>query len=197
MYYLQSRYYNPTIGRFVNGDEALMLRFSKNGVPSNNLYSYCENCIVVRVDNSGLASTTYAGITCTKAPKGFAVKMHAKFLLKTFCKKYAKHVISTWGDGKKYYGMNAVRIAAEIFGHAVLFVLGIVVGAYSIWNLVYAWKAKYYLAKIAGIIRTAISGYVAYYLIDRSKEINVNSNESWYRMSAFWVIWGFFLPVVW
>ena len=39
-YYLQSRYYDPEIGRFINADDVLML--GADGTPlSYNLYAYC------------------------------------------------------------------------------------------------------------------------------------------------------------
>lgn len=41
LYYLQSRYYDPAIGRFINGDEACFIDVSYN------LYSYCNNLPVI------------------------------------------------------------------------------------------------------------------------------------------------------
>ena len=50
LYYLQSRYYNPTWGRFINADAYL----SAGGeFASNNMFAYCENNPVVRKDNEG------------------------------------------------------------------------------------------------------------------------------------------------
>ncbi len=42
MYYLQSRYYNPSVGRFVNGDEVEFAAFDQE-VLSHNLFGYCKN----------------------------------------------------------------------------------------------------------------------------------------------------------
>lgn len=55
MYYLQSRYYDPVVGRFVNGDESHCI----DGL--GNLFSYCENLPVMKTDYEGYAST-YSGI---------------------------------------------------------------------------------------------------------------------------------------
>ena len=52
MYYLQSRYYDPEVGRFVNGDEATYLGVSGN-VLGYNLFSYCENNAVNHRDLLG------------------------------------------------------------------------------------------------------------------------------------------------
>ena len=56
MYYLQSRYYNPVVGRFVNGDDIIMLFCSQDEVLSNNLYSYCENSTINVIDSDGTLS---------------------------------------------------------------------------------------------------------------------------------------------
>ncbi len=58
MYYLQSRYYDPVVGRFVNGDDALILATSKS-IISYNLFSYCNNDSINEKDNSGYALDDY------------------------------------------------------------------------------------------------------------------------------------------
>ena len=50
LYYLQSRYYDPTVGRFVNGDSLLN---GKAGTIGFNLFSYCGNNPLKHVDPSG------------------------------------------------------------------------------------------------------------------------------------------------
>ncbi len=52
MYYLQSRYYDPTVGRFVNSDEILYIMVSvlTQGI---NTFSYCDNDPVNRCDIEG------------------------------------------------------------------------------------------------------------------------------------------------
>ena len=47
-YYLQSRYYDPTIGRFINSDGQL-----NGGFLGNNMFAYCENNPVMYVDYNG------------------------------------------------------------------------------------------------------------------------------------------------
>lgn len=50
LYYLQSRYYNPQIGRFINGDTYVN---TEQGLLSLNMFLYCENNPVVNKDESG------------------------------------------------------------------------------------------------------------------------------------------------
>jgi RHS repeat-associated protein len=49
LYYLQSRYYNPEMGRFINADSQLTSR----SVTGLNLFAYCNNNPVIYVDTSG------------------------------------------------------------------------------------------------------------------------------------------------
>ena len=54
MYYLQSRYYSPIVGRFVNSDESLI--FIANHCENKNLFSYCESDPINKIDQFGFAS---------------------------------------------------------------------------------------------------------------------------------------------
>ena len=40
LYYLQSRYYDPTVGRFINGDNFIS---TGQGILGNNMFSYCQS----------------------------------------------------------------------------------------------------------------------------------------------------------
>ena len=51
-YYLQSRYYNPEIGKFISADVYLS---TGRGVLGHNAYAYCRNNPIVRLDPSGMA----------------------------------------------------------------------------------------------------------------------------------------------
>ena len=58
MYYLQSRYYNPAYGRFLNADETDILEASQGTTHGANLFAYCNNNPVVNVDYSGRSGTS-------------------------------------------------------------------------------------------------------------------------------------------
>ena len=52
LYYLQSRYYDPEIGRFLNADGLVA---TGQGVLGNNMFAYCRNNPVLRKDAYGTA----------------------------------------------------------------------------------------------------------------------------------------------
>ncbi len=63
LYYLQSRYYDPEIGRFINADGYTS---TGQGLLSNNMFAYCLNNPAAFVDGSG----TYAQLPCGVSCKG-------------------------------------------------------------------------------------------------------------------------------
>ena len=56
LYYLQSRYYNPTWGRFINADN---YPSTGQGLLGNNMFAYCGNNPVSRIDSNGEAFETF------------------------------------------------------------------------------------------------------------------------------------------
>ena len=69
MYYLQSRYYDPFVGRFINGDEASILKFLIGNSVTNNIFTYCFNSPIEDTDESGtlaarvIISAAIGGVT--------------------------------------------------------------------------------------------------------------------------------------
>jgi len=60
LYYVSSRYYDPEMGRWINADDAGML--GANGdFASLNLFAYCGNNPVIRVDRGGQFWNTIIG----------------------------------------------------------------------------------------------------------------------------------------
>ena len=58
-YYLQSRYYDPSICRFISSDNIKMLLFSQSIFVGMNLFSYCNNSPTNNVDSQGAAAKKY------------------------------------------------------------------------------------------------------------------------------------------
>lgn len=94
MYYLQSRYYDPAIGRFINADEIGYL--GVNGtVPSYNLFAYCENNPMNNSDQIGnFVSKIIAGVI--GALIGAATYI-TSYLIEKYCLKIKSAKFSVWG----------------------------------------------------------------------------------------------------
>jgi RHS repeat-associated protein len=60
LYYLQSRYYNPEIGRFISSDGLLG---QQGDILSTNMYAYCSNNPVINIDPTGYWVLSLIGIT--------------------------------------------------------------------------------------------------------------------------------------
>lgn len=56
LYYLQSRYYNPEWGRFLNCDDTAILLATQGETHNANMFAYCANNPVNRVDYEGYDS---------------------------------------------------------------------------------------------------------------------------------------------
>ena len=54
LYYLQSRYYDPEMGRFINADSLIS---TGQGILGNNMFAYCGNNPITRIDTFGNAFT--------------------------------------------------------------------------------------------------------------------------------------------
>ncbi|HAY72528.1 MAG TPA: hypothetical protein DCY31_01515 [Ruminococcaceae bacterium] len=53
MYYVNSRYYDPAVKRFVNSDDELLSVTSTQTVTNKNFFAYCDNNPVTRTDSEG------------------------------------------------------------------------------------------------------------------------------------------------
>ena len=54
LYYLQSRYYDATVGRFVNADDVIVLGVLQNKYTTSDLFSYCINNPIMYSDHGGM-----------------------------------------------------------------------------------------------------------------------------------------------
>ena len=63
LYYLQSRYYDPELCRFVNADEAAYLGASGTNL-GYNLFAYCENDPITNIDPDGHLVITTTMLIC-------------------------------------------------------------------------------------------------------------------------------------
>ena len=74
LYYLQSRYYDANVGRFINPDDARMI-FYNNDVITLSFFNYCLNCPSNHIDSSGKFAITLAISAAAGAAflKGFII----------------------------------------------------------------------------------------------------------------------------
>ena len=66
LYYLQSRYYNPEWGRFLNTDDTSIMLTKTDDAFSANMYLYCNNNPVNKVDYDGYYSAVKANAYAKK-----------------------------------------------------------------------------------------------------------------------------------
>lgn len=113
LYYLQSRYYNPEWGRFLNCDDTSILLGTQGETHNANMFAYCANNPVNRVDYIGYA---YSDID---------VKDLAQFLILLYAVNYYdaitivadKHLKGSikidLTNGLDYYFINVEKIVDE------------------------------------------------------------------------------------
>jgi len=104
-YYLQTRYYVPTIGRFINMDDSSVMQVG-NMPLSCNLYAYCDNNAINEIDSNGCFSIKVYVVAATTAAVIAAISK----------------VISNYGKGLR--GWNLFRgVLGTSIGNSVNVVL--------------------------------------------------------------------------
>ncbi len=103
LYYLQSRYYDPQVGRFISADIMSLTLLTPMGLTDKNVFAYCDNNPVMRIDKTGdlwVALTSMAicgviGAGVSAAGSLIAQKMSGEsFNLKTFALDTATGFVS-------------------------------------------------------------------------------------------------------
>ena len=166
LYYLQSRYYDPVTGRFLNAD---VYCDTENTILGTNMFAYCENNPTNNADYDGTWCQNSSGFK--KTSKGFKVNVATKFLSRTYCLLFAGDFLWNYGKwnwfGKTYSGMGAVRIAQEIWFHALAYYIG------KPLQTVLSWY---------GISNSSLNG-----IVNSAKVIDVNSDDK--RAWIYQIAW--------
>ena len=98
LYYLNSRYYNPEWGRFVNEDGILS---GQSSLICYNLYEYCKNNWVNQFDYSGNFSLSIKGFIKKVSKAAKKIKVLSNLVKSTIIKEVKKTVIN---GAKKIFG---------------------------------------------------------------------------------------------
>ena len=93
MYYLQSRYYDPNLGRFLNGDDAAYINSSEKTM-LHDLFCYCENDCVHKTDAIGFAPLRVVGY-------GFQIELCVGWA--TFGVEFVWYIVSSIRKGRAWY----------------------------------------------------------------------------------------------
>ncbi|MBO5845283.1 MAG: RHS repeat-associated core domain-containing protein, partial [Clostridia bacterium] len=175
LYYLQSRYYDPEVGRFLNADNPIMILFTT--INGHNAMCYCSNTPIIKTDSYGAFDESLYGFklfdgTDDGHGKGFEIYMDPIFKSPDYCLSYAGDFLKKYGSGwwifKKYDGMGIERIAAEIWFHAVVYYIGPYVKL---------------LLSILGISKSAFDS-----IYKSSNPATINSKDN--RELFFWIVWN-------
>ncbi len=137
LYYLQSRYYDSSIGRFINADGFIT---TGQGVLSYNMFAYCGNNPIIYSDPSGhVALLTVLKCIAKAAVFLYSVYSFVKPLydlmsvpknVNNFKKEYAKDVVDTYNDKKngtssstpktnKFYDKNLEKITGKSYNERI------------------------------------------------------------------------------
>jgi len=93
MYYLQSRYYDPEVRRFINADDVSVLEEDQGSIVEHNMFAYCLNNPVNMLDESGTIAVT----TCILIGAGIGAAIGGGVGAYRASKKYKPK------DGWKYW----------------------------------------------------------------------------------------------
>ena len=102
LYYLGSRYYDPVTGRFVNADDPALLLSGSVGAIDKNLYAYCDNNPINRIDDGGEYWNIVAG-----AVIGGAISVGMELANQVISSKIAGEKVN-WTEAGKAIAISAV-----------------------------------------------------------------------------------------
>ncbi|MGN1316454.1 MAG: RHS repeat domain-containing protein [Acutalibacteraceae bacterium] len=146
MYYLQSRYYDPEVGRFINADDTDYLN-ATGTVLGCNLFAYCENEPVNNVDPKG----NVALLTCVLIGAGIGLMIGAS---SGVIISYSKYRTVKW----KYVlvgGLFGIAIGA-LAGYGV----GVAIGATTSTSIGLSSQASYLAKNVSKLkFSNTIKGY--------------------------------------
>ena len=147
LYYLQSRYYDPKTGRFINADDTAYVDTNSGTPLSTNMFAYCENNYIISIDQKGYWAQKLSGFKWNNKKNhnaGFSVKISKKFLSRAYCLSFAADIVRLagkwkwWPMGWHVAGLTLTQIAAECYTHALCFYFSNI--TIKLFNRGYNWR---------------------------------------------------------
>ena len=157
LYYLQSRYYDSQVGRFINADDSVMVGVV-DGKISHNIYTYCKNSAVMHRDDSGYVAANVIGAIVGGVIGAIGGYVLTRWLADRLNLKGWKRNLFIWG-------------LTAIIG-ATAAAIGYFVGPY----VAKAWYA--FRAKLSGLIRGTFKNIQK---IASSKMKHINTSKHLWR----------------
>ena len=154
-YYLQSRYYDPSICRFINADVAEIAQMTKDIPVGANLFAYCNNNPVNNKDLDGHIAANIIGAIIG----GVIGAVGGYFLTRWLADKLK---LSGWKRKAFIAGLTAVLTASAA-------AIGYFVGPY----VAKAWS--YLGARLTGLVRNSFRG-IGKITTSKMKHINVGKH---------------------
>ena len=111
MYYLQSRYYDPAVGRFINADNVDVL-FGVSKIIDFNLYAYCSNDCINEKDASGNLLAEKIAEVILSVVASFFMQFFSDFANYLF-QRYLYGKTEDFQPDPKDYIVEAVKAALE------------------------------------------------------------------------------------
>ena len=108
LYYLQSRYYDPKTGRFLNAD--VYFDTGSGSSLSTNMFSYCENCPLYKIDTNGKDVLMYQVVS-----EAYDKPFYAWLLGLNFYCKYYKDIKVNNNEVKQYdlFNNNCLHVSLD------------------------------------------------------------------------------------
>jgi len=117
-YYLQTRYYDPVVGRFLNSDTSEIISAATIGLTDKNLYAYCDNNPLMRTDEDGEFWNFIVGAIVGAVVGGIAQIVSNVITGNDWSDGLATAVISGAASGA--LAASSVRIVGSIVGNAFI-----------------------------------------------------------------------------
>ena len=204
MYFLKTRYYDPTVGRFVSTDDVAYI--DPETIGGTNLFAYCNNNPVMNSDPSGhfaissLVVGLIIGAIVGGAVGGITAHNNGGSVFKGITLGAGIGALFGAGLGLSFGlvggGVAGLFGGAFTFSNAASILAGATIGFGTISNLVNAIYYTYYAEPIKLNEKRVVNGRTASYYVtddggyrhisrwDRLNHVKAMTEESWYNFNA-------------